>query len=110
MQGHKSQVLVMAFSPGSTRAITASKDGTYKLWSLDVRYQLNEDAKCLYTRDQQVVVVHAAFWCDQGRRSVYVVAMNRNDDSSRVQAAAYAAHSVTCCPCTAAFLTCLAAE
>ena len=45
----------MAFSPDSKRAMTASKDGTYKLWSLDVRYQLNEDAKCLYTRDQQVV-------------------------------------------------------
>ena len=55
VQGHKSQVLVMAFSPDSKRAMTASKDGTYKLWSLDVRYQLNEDAKCLCTRDQQVV-------------------------------------------------------
>ncbi len=52
----------MAFSPDSTRAMTASKDGTYKLWSLDVRYQLNEDAKCLYTRDQQVVDGPAAFW------------------------------------------------
>ena len=62
----------MAFSTDSTRAITASKDGTYKLWSLDVRYQLNEDAKCLFSRDQQVVDGSAVFWCNASGCSVYI--------------------------------------
>ena len=80
----------MAFSPDSKRAMTASKDGTYKLWSLDVRYQLNEDAKCLYTRDQQVVDSPAVFWCNTCRCSVYIVAMTRITDSDR-------AGSCICC-------------
>lgn len=49
LKGHSSQVTALAFSPDGTRAVTSSKDGTWRVWKLDVRYSLNEDAKCLHT-------------------------------------------------------------
>lgn len=49
LKGHTSQVTALAFSPDGTRAVTASKDGSWRVWRLDVLYTLNEDPKCLYT-------------------------------------------------------------
>jgi WD40 repeat protein len=40
LKGHSSQVMAVAFSPDGTRAITASKDATLRIWKTDVRYGL----------------------------------------------------------------------
>jgi transducin beta-like protein 2 len=40
LKGHTSGVLSIAFSGDSTRAVTASKDGTLRVWKLDVRCDL----------------------------------------------------------------------
>jgi WD40 repeat protein len=40
LKGHSSQVMAVAFNPDGTRAITASKDGTLRIWKTDVRYAL----------------------------------------------------------------------
>jgi WD40 repeat protein len=47
LKGHKSQVLAVSFSPDSRRAVTVSKDGTLRVWNIDVRYHLAEDPKTL---------------------------------------------------------------
>ncbi len=47
LKGHKSQVMCVAFSPDSKRCVTASKDGTLRVWNIDVRYHLEEDPKTL---------------------------------------------------------------
>ncbi len=49
LKGHTSQVTAIDFSPDTTRAVTCSKDGTWRVWKIDVRYTLNEDPKCLHT-------------------------------------------------------------
>jgi hypothetical protein len=35
----------MAFSPEGNKAVTASKDKTWAVWNLDVRYAQDEDPK-----------------------------------------------------------------
>jgi hypothetical protein len=40
-------VLCVDFSPDATRAVTVSRDGTWCVWRLDVRYSLQEDPKLL---------------------------------------------------------------
>eukprot|EP00798_Chlamydomonas_sp_ICE-L_P005050 gene5050-34839_t len=47
LKGHKSQVMCTAFSPDNRKAITASKDGTLRVWNIDVRYSFSEDPKTL---------------------------------------------------------------
>lgn len=47
LKGHKSQVMSAAFAPDGSKAVTASKDGTMRIWNLAVRYQLQEDPKVL---------------------------------------------------------------
>ncbi|KAL6750671.1 WD40-repeat-containing domain protein [Haematococcus lacustris] len=47
LKGHKSQVLAVAFSPDAKRCVSASKDGTLRVWNIDVRYTLSEDPKTL---------------------------------------------------------------
>ena len=54
VQGHKSQVLAVDFSPDCTRMVTASKDGTWRVWNIAVRYHLQEDPKCLLVQQQKV--------------------------------------------------------
>lgn len=39
------QVLALSFSPEGSRVVTASKDGTWAVWNIDVRYALDEDPK-----------------------------------------------------------------
>ncbi|GAB4844363.1 hypothetical protein Ancab_037727 [Ancistrocladus abbreviatus] len=47
LKGHKSAVTWLCFAPNSEQVITASKDGTLKLWNINVRYHLDEDPKIL---------------------------------------------------------------
>ncbi|CAM6097560.1 unnamed protein product [Calypogeia fissa] len=47
LKGHKSAVTWLCFTWDSERIITASKDGTIRIWSINVRYQMDEDPKCL---------------------------------------------------------------
>lgn len=45
----QSAVTWLSFLWNSKRVVTTSKDGTIKLWNIDVRYHLDEDPKCLLT-------------------------------------------------------------
>uniref|UniRef100_A0A7C9B1H7 Transducin beta-like protein 2 n=1 Tax=Opuntia streptacantha TaxID=393608 RepID=A0A7C9B1H7_OPUST len=47
LKGHKSAVTWLCFMPNSEQIITASKDGTMKVWNINVRYQMDEDPKIL---------------------------------------------------------------
>lgn len=45
LKGHKSAVTCLSFTPNSDQMITASKDGTLKVWNINVRYHMDEDPK-----------------------------------------------------------------
>ncbi|PKA47703.1 U4/U6 small nuclear ribonucleoprotein PRP4-like protein [Apostasia shenzhenica] len=47
LKGHKSAVTCLCFTPNSEQIITASKDGTIRIWNINVRYHLDEDPKTL---------------------------------------------------------------
>ncbi|XP_010544365.1 PREDICTED: transducin beta-like protein 2 [Tarenaya hassleriana] len=47
LKGHKSAVTWLCFTPDSEQIITASKDGSIRIWNINVRYQLDEDPKTL---------------------------------------------------------------
>ncbi|XP_010092831.2 transducin beta-like protein 2 [Morus notabilis] len=47
LKGHKSAVTWLCFSPNSEQIITASKDGSIRIWNINVRYHLDEDTKTL---------------------------------------------------------------
>ncbi|XP_075493628.1 uncharacterized protein LOC142531404 [Primulina tabacum] len=47
LKGHKSAVTWLCFDPNSEKIITASKDGSIRLWNINVRYHLDEDPKTL---------------------------------------------------------------
>lgn len=47
LKGHKSAVTCLCFAPNSDQVITVSKDGTLKVWNIDVRYHMDEDPKIL---------------------------------------------------------------
>ncbi len=47
IQGHTSGVYAFDFNQDSTRAITASRDGSWKLYDTDIRYQQGEEPKQL---------------------------------------------------------------
>ncbi|KAK1303759.1 hypothetical protein QJS10_CPB11g00465 [Acorus calamus] len=47
LKGHKSAVTCLCFTPNSEKIITASKDGTMRIWNINVRYHLDEDPKTL---------------------------------------------------------------
>jgi WD40 repeat protein len=49
LKGHKGAVYWLSFTDDSKRIVTSSKDGTIKVWNIDVRYHLDEDPKCLHT-------------------------------------------------------------
>lgn len=49
LSGHRSGVLEFAFSLDSRRAATVSKDGTWRLFDIDVRWELKEDTRLLST-------------------------------------------------------------
>lgn len=47
LKGHKSAVTCLCFTANSDQIITASKDGTLKVWNISVRYHMDEDPKIL---------------------------------------------------------------
>nr|GLL34452.1 transducin beta-like protein 2 [Ipomoea trifida] len=47
LKGHKSAVTWLCFTPNSDQIITASKDGSIRVWNINVRYHLDEDPKTL---------------------------------------------------------------
>ncbi|KAK6162505.1 hypothetical protein DH2020_002346 [Rehmannia glutinosa] len=47
LKGHKSAVTWLCFGPNSEHIITASKDGSIRIWNINVRYHLDEDPKTL---------------------------------------------------------------
>eukprot|EP01116_Phalansterium_solitarium_P006066 TRINITY_DN18382_c0_g1_i1.p1 TRINITY_DN18382_c0_g1~~TRINITY_DN18382_c0_g1_i1.p1 ORF type:complete len:424 (-),score=81.58 TRINITY_DN18382_c0_g1_i1:7-1233(-) len=46
---HRSTVYGLSFNSDSSRIATTSKDGTWKLWKLDVRWNIGGDPKCILT-------------------------------------------------------------
>eukprot|EP00611_Tribonema_gayanum_P003152 TRINITY_DN12457_c0_g1_i2.p1 TRINITY_DN12457_c0_g1~~TRINITY_DN12457_c0_g1_i2.p1 ORF type:complete len:438 (+),score=138.97 TRINITY_DN12457_c0_g1_i2:34-1314(+) len=44
--GHKGQVVGVAINSTTTRAATVSLDGTWRVWDITVRYNLDEDPRC----------------------------------------------------------------
>ncbi|GMH39007.1 hypothetical protein BSKO_06905 [Bryopsis sp. KO-2023] len=49
LKGHTGQIMSVAFTMDSKKAVTVSLDGTMKVWNLDVWYRKQEDPKCLRT-------------------------------------------------------------
>ncbi|XP_058084456.1 uncharacterized protein LOC131232253 [Magnolia sinica] len=47
LKGHKSAVTWLCFTPNSEQIITGSKDGSIRVWNINVRYHLDEDPKTL---------------------------------------------------------------
>ncbi|KAL6495413.1 hypothetical protein OROGR_029976 [Orobanche gracilis] len=47
LKGHKSAVTWLCFGPNSEYIITVSKDGSIRIWNINVRYHLDEDPKTL---------------------------------------------------------------
>uniref|UniRef100_A0A1D1YIL3 Transducin beta-like protein 2 n=1 Tax=Anthurium amnicola TaxID=1678845 RepID=A0A1D1YIL3_9ARAE len=47
LKGHKSAVTWLCFTPSSEQIITTSKDGSLRVWNINVRYHLDEDPKTL---------------------------------------------------------------
>ncbi|CAM6024716.1 unnamed protein product [Sphagnum balticum] len=47
LKGHKSAVTWLCFTWDSECIITASKDGSIRVWNINVRYHMDEDPKCL---------------------------------------------------------------
>ena len=70
-QGHKSQILCLAFAPNATKMVTASKDGTCHVWNVNVRYHQQEDPKTLLQRQQEVMV---ALRCMHMQRLLWALA------------------------------------
>lgn len=54
LKGHKRGVNSISFSPDATRVATASQDGTWRMWRIDVRYELQEDPKMLYSVENPI--------------------------------------------------------
>lgn len=52
------QVLSVAFSLDGTRMVTSSKDGTWAVWNIAVRYKQQEDPKRLLSCMQEVTAPH----------------------------------------------------
>lgn len=49
LKGHSAGVYCFDFNNDSTRMVSASKDGTWKYWDTNIRYDLNQDPYLLYT-------------------------------------------------------------
>ncbi|ETW03762.1 hypothetical protein, variant [Aphanomyces invadans] len=59
LQGHTSGVLDVAFDGSDStpvnHIVTTSKDGSVRVWDINVRYKLEEDPKCIKTYTSSVV-------------------------------------------------------
>lgn len=49
LKGHKKKVTAVEFSPDGRQAVTASEDGTLRIWNINVRYKQQEDPKATAT-------------------------------------------------------------
>jgi len=49
LKGHKSTVYCLNFSADASKVATTSKDGTWRLWRITIRFQIGEDPHCLVT-------------------------------------------------------------
>merc|ERR1711920_655294 len=49
LKQHKATVKGIAFGPNNQRAVTASQDGTGKLWDISVRFDQKADPKLVHT-------------------------------------------------------------
>ncbi|EJD75802.1 hypothetical protein LOAG_17124 [Loa loa] len=47
LKGHSSRIYSFSFDQSSTRCVTASKDGTWKVYNTDVRYSQGEETKII---------------------------------------------------------------
>jgi len=47
LKNHKNSVYAVCFSSDSKKMATTSKDNTWKLWDINIRYHINEDAHVL---------------------------------------------------------------
>ncbi|MCP9263622.1 hypothetical protein DINM_007010 [Dirofilaria immitis] len=54
-EGHSSGIYSFAFDQSTTRCVTASKDGTWKIYNTDVRYSQGEEAKIIASGDFEVL-------------------------------------------------------
>ncbi|VDM95756.1 unnamed protein product, partial [Onchocerca ochengi] len=53
--GHNSGIYSFAFDQSSTRCVTASKDGTWKVYNTDVRYSQGEETKIIASGEFEVL-------------------------------------------------------
>lgn len=49
LKGHRKKITAVEFSPDSRQAVSASEDGTLRIWDINVRYKQQEDPKTLAT-------------------------------------------------------------
>lgn len=60
VNGHSSSVNDLSFASDTKKLATCSKDGTWKMWNIDVRYAQKEDPKVLYSVKVGKPVEHIA--------------------------------------------------
>eukprot|EP01112_Ceratiomyxa_fruticulosa_P000438 TRINITY_DN10399_c0_g1_i1.p1 TRINITY_DN10399_c0_g1~~TRINITY_DN10399_c0_g1_i1.p1 ORF type:complete len:374 (-),score=71.37 TRINITY_DN10399_c0_g1_i1:93-1214(-) len=47
LKGHKRSITALSFYPNSKQIVSASKDASWKVWRIDVRYATGEDPECI---------------------------------------------------------------
>ncbi len=82
LQGHKSQILCLAFAPDATKMVTASKDGTWRVWNINVRYHQQEDPKTLLQHQQEVMVALQCMHMQEKKRKDYAFWHQLNEKPS----------------------------
>ncbi|VDM48442.1 unnamed protein product [Toxocara canis] len=55
LKGHRSGVMSFAFNQNSSRCVTASKDGTWKIFDTDIRYNQGEEARMISSGEWDVL-------------------------------------------------------
>jgi len=68
LKGHRSGIVSVSIGNDTKMAVSASNDKTIRLWNLDVRFRLNEDAKLIATFELDtvpqlvVLVMKTMYW------------------------------------------------
>ncbi|EME29205.1 transducin family protein / WD-40 repeat family protein isoform 2 [Galdieria sulphuraria] len=73
LKGHRAGVKGLAFSHDRKKVATVCKDRTIRIWNIDVKYKLEEDAKLLFSLepwDTQVDLLQVAFSPDDNLLAV----------------------------------------
>ncbi|VDK42096.1 unnamed protein product [Anisakis simplex] len=55
LKGHSSGVLSFSFNQNSSRCVTASKDGTWKIFDTDIRYNLGQEASIISSGEWDIL-------------------------------------------------------